>query len=272
MTSGQISIEVALKEASKLQQLLKSHAVEQVRSAENRQFIKATAHAWFNNHRKALIAHVGEDRLRETDALYRTLLTYGDRTTLRSRYLKLLKEVCKSLSALSADYAIPLARDVSSTTATAASAGIPPQFSPLISDPQMQAILQRRWQECVTCVGSGAPLAATVMMGGLVEGLLLAKINQLGDLKPVFTAKSAPRDKSSKALQLKDWTLKNFIEVAHELQWITTTVRDIGEVMRDYRNYIHPQKELSHGIRLTQADSEILWNIAKGITSQILKP
>ena len=57
-----------------------------------------------------------------------------------------------------------------------------PKFEPLISDPKMQAILIKRWQECVICVESGAPLAATVMMGGLLEGLLLAKINQLPNI------------------------------------------------------------------------------------------
>ena len=35
--------------------------------------------------------------------------------------------------------------------------------------------------------------------------------------------------------------------------------------MRDYRNYIHPQKELSHGISLVQADAQMLWKITKGM-------
>jgi hypothetical protein len=40
--------------------------------------------------------------------------------------------------------------------------------------------------------------------------------------------------------------------------------------MRDYRNYIHPQKELSHGISLVQGDAQMLWEIAKGMILQIL--
>lgn len=127
----------------------------------------------------------------------------------------------------------------------------------------MQVILAQRWRECVICVNSGAPLAATVMMGGILEGLLLATINQLSNMAPVFTATSAPRDKLGKTLPLKDWTLKNNIDVAHELKWITTAAKDISEVMRDYRNYIHPQKELSHGVTLVEADAQMLWEIAK---------
>jgi hypothetical protein len=60
-----------------------------------------------------------------------------------------------------------------------------------------------------------------------------------------------PRDpKTGKALQLHKWGLKDYIDVAHELGWITKTTKDIAEVVRDYRNYIHPEKELSHGITL----------------------
>ena len=146
-------------------------------------------------------------------------------------------------------------------------------FTPLITDAKMQVILQSRWQECVICVKNGASLGATVMMGGLLEGLLLARINQLTDKAPVFTATAAPKDKKTgKTQPLPFWGLKDFIDVAHELGWITTTAKNIGDVLRDYRNYIHPQKELSNGVSLAPGDAEMLWNIAKTMITQVLKP
>src|SRR5207248_10885167 len=72
-------------------------------------------------------------------------------------------------------------------------------------------------------------------------------------------------------LPLKDWTLKDYIDVAHELRWITQSARDVGGVLRDYRNYIHPQKELSHGITLVPDDAVVLWEVAKSISKQLLK-
>jgi hypothetical protein len=114
-------------------------------------------------------------------------------------------------------------------------------------------------------------MAATVMMGGLLEGLLLARVNKEPDPRPVFTAAGAPRDKMGKTLALKDWTLRNFIDVAHELKWITVSARDVGVVLRDYRNYIHPQKELSHGIILEAGDASVLWEVAKSISRQLLR-
>src|SRR5208282_3762599 len=121
------------------------------------------------------------------------------------------------------DHVIELAKMPTGSATVGSTADPPPAFTPLISDPKMQTILQKRWQECVICVKSGAPLGATVMMGGILEGLLLARINQLPNQAPVHTAATAPRDKTGKTLLLKDWGLKNFIDVAHELKWITTT-------------------------------------------------
>lgn len=71
-------------------------------------------------------------------------------------------------------------------------------------------------------------------------------------------------------MNLKDWTLRNYIDVAYELSWISRTTKDIGEVVRDYRNYIHPQKEHSHGIALSPEDAQTMWEIAKSVVRQIL--
>jgi hypothetical protein len=272
VTSGQLSIESAIVGANSLHKVLKGHSSNQVTSEDEQQIIKATAHAWFNNNRTAVALLLGDDQLKPVDDLYRLLLTFAGRATLRNKYFEIITQTRKKLGALLADHAILLSSEPSAPSSPAATTDNPPLFSPLISDPKMQSILKERWLECVICVKSGAPLAATVMMGGILEGLLLARILQLPNMTPVFTAKLAPKDKNGKTSPLKEWGLRNFIDVAHELGWITTTAKDIGEVLRDYRNYIHPQKELSHGISLAPSDADMLWNIAKGIALQVLKP
>ena len=69
---------------------------------------------------------------------------------------------------------------------------------------------------------------------------MLARVNQLKDKTPLFKAASAPKDKTGAPLKLNEWGLKNYLDVAHELAWISKTTKDVGEVVRDYRNYIHP--------------------------------
>jgi len=270
VADGQVTVDTAIADAESLQRILKRRLTKQVQSDDERQIIKGIALAWFKKHRPILVGPLSEDQVRDIDEIYRGLIEASGRATTRARYLDALKSVKKRLGILQAQHAITLTAPPAAAPTAANTPDTPPEFTPLISDPKMQAILAQRWRECVICVSSGAPLAATVMMGGILEGLLLAKINQLSNQAPVFTAASAPRDKAGKTLLLKDWTLKNYIDVAHELKWITTAAKDIGEVMRDYRNYIHPQKELSHGITLVEGDAQMLWEIAKSMIRQIL--
>jgi hypothetical protein len=272
VTDGQTSIETAIAEIENLRKVLKQQTSKQVQSEDEKQIAKATAHAWFNNHRVTIIAFVGADAINGLDGQYRGLMAAAARSTLRNKYAEIVKAIKKSLATLQTDHVLALATPPTAPAPPPATADTPPAFTPLIADPKMQVILKKRWQECVICVKAGAPLGATVMMGGILEGLLLARINQLPNQAPVHTAKAAPKDKAGKTLPLKDWKLKDFIDVAHELTWITTTAKDIGVVLRDYRNYIHPQKELSHGISLTPGDADMLWSIAKNMITQVLKP
>jgi hypothetical protein len=83
------------------------------------------------------------------------------------------------------------------------------------------------------------------MMGGLLEGILCARVESLADKKAVFTTAAAPKDKAGTPQPLKEWKLQNYIDVAHELGWITQTVHGISDIVRDYRNFIHPHKQHS---------------------------
>jgi hypothetical protein len=151
-------------------------------------------------------------------------------------------------------------------------ADTPPSFTTTSVDPELQQLLTNRWNECIGCLEHGLPLAATVMMGGLLEGLFLVRIESLKDKSPVFTASSAPKDRTGKTLDLKEWTLSHYIDVAHELSWISDTYRDVGEILRDYRNYIHPHKELRHKKKISPDDSKVLWEISKHIAREVMKP
>ena len=107
-------------------------------------------------------------------------------------------------------------------------------------------------------------------MGGQLEALLLARVNRESDQAPIFKARTAPKNKAGQTRPLNEWMLNNYIEVAHELGWISVSARDVGAVLRDYRNYVHPFKQLSHGVHLTYADAALLWEITKNILRQVL--
>lgn len=252
----------AITEAERIRSAVRKKSNVQVQGTE-RDNIRATAHTWFQNHRPKLVALFSGADLQPIDDQYKWVVEASHKNATRSGYDRTLKSIRSALVQLRSNNVVKLA---ASTTND-----VPPDFSKLISDPTMQGILHKRWTECVACITYGAPLAATVMIGGLLEGLLLARVNQETNKKPIFTAAAAPKDKTGQPQQLKEWTLQDYIGVAHELKWITVAAKDVGVVLRDYRNYIHPQKELSHGVSLTTPDAVILWEIGKSISRQLLK-
>ncbi|MCE3272243.1 MAG: hypothetical protein K0S57_2640 [Ramlibacter sp.] len=109
------------------------------------------------------------------------------------------------------------------------------------------------------------------MMGGLLEALFVARANRLTNKSALFSAAAAPIDgKTKKALELRHWTLAPYIDVGHELMWISRSAKDIAVVLRDYRNYVHPEKERSHGVTLVQDDAMMLWEVTKGLAKELL--
>jgi len=265
MQAALSALDSALAELDRLRRALKKNSSQiQVRSVEERDLAKSTVLTWFKNHRVSVVAHLGDSYLTDTDAAYKAILEASARHGTRAKYLDGLAALRANLVSLRTECLSPR------PTKAAGTPDQPPDFSPLIADAAMQQILLARWDECLRCLGAGASLAATVMMGGLLEALLLARINRESNKAPIFTAKSAPQDKQGVAKSLGEWTLQNYIAVLYELKWISVSAKDVGSVLRDYRNYVHPFKQLSHGIHLTPDDAKLLWEISKTITRQVI--
>jgi hypothetical protein len=269
MADSHDAVDTAIAQIDRLRKVLKRNRSVQVTSSEERSIVKATAHSWFKNHRKQVQEKLDSQLLNASDEYYRNLLIASDRFSSRAKYDSLLKNIRKEL--INIDGLI-LTATQNINSQGQATTDEPPGFDPLIADAQMRDILKNRWRECYSCIKGCAPLAATVMMGGLLEALLLARINKEQNKAIIFTARTAPKDKSTgKTLPLKEWTLMHYIEVAHELKWISQSAKDVGEVLRDYRNYIHPYKEFSHGIQLGEDDALLFWEVSKSIARQVIK-
>jgi len=260
-------LDQAIDSVTKLRHVLAKGSSTQVTAQSERALAKATALTWIREQRTHFGTGTQSQHLQAADNGFRELLEFADRSTTRDRY----KEHCKSLRAR----LVVLRSDVIVNPGIAIGSSAPsqpPDWSQLVPDPNMQAILTRRWQETAKCLSAPAPLAATVMMGALLEALLLSRINHLSDKAPLFKTKACPKDKASgKALPLQNWTLQHYLDVAHEMGWIRQAAHDVGVVLRDYRNYIHPSKELSHGMRIEKDDSDMFWIVFQSLADQIAR-
>ncbi len=264
MATAADAIDRAIADSERLRKILKKTKTPQVRSFDERALAKATASTWFSNYRNSILNFASSNSINAVDDYYRTILESSDRDGARSKYLTTLSILKLALIKMRTEA-------LAFNPVTTATTDQPPDFSPLISDPEMQKVLLSRWNECLLCLLINASLAATVMMGGLLEALLLARINREADKSAIFTAKTAPKNsKTQSPKPLGEWMLNDFIQVLSELKWITTSATAVGAVLRDYRNYIHPQKQLSHNLHLTPADASLFWEVTKNIARQVI--
>jgi hypothetical protein len=262
------AIEAAICEVSKARQSVMRKKSKQVSSADEIDQLKSVAFAWFQSHQPIVKTHPAKPDLSAVDLAYRTVMDSTGRHAARSTYADALRDAKRAL--VEARGFVAANFHAAPAVVATATNDAPPNFAPLAADANMQMILQRRWDEVQRCLASKSNLAATVMMGGLLESLLLARINSSPDKAAVFKAKSAPRDKAGKTLALPDWKLIHMVEVGHELTWITKSAKDVGNVLRDFRNYIHPHKEYTDGVLILDEDARMFWEVTKSVTRHVL--
>jgi len=134
-----------------------------------------------------------------------------------------------------------------------------PNFAALVSDVDLARILSNRWTEANLTFESGAYLATVILLGSILEGVLLDKVEQ--NPAQANSSPKCPKDKSGKPLAFKDWKLQNLIEVCHDCGWLKKEYKDFSHVVRDYRNFIHPNKERQERITFSEPICKVIWEV-----------
>ena len=258
------SIDGALKDIANARKLISKISSSQVRGVDEVAALKSMAYAWFHTRRQVVAEGMTEHDIVVVDDNFKEILTLTDKHAAKNSYLTVLKKAKDALLLLRSAALTASSTDIRTDD-------LAPDFSPLVGNCEMREILARRWDECRKCVNANAHLAAVVMMGGLLEALFVAKANQMPDKALLVRARAAPKHKETgKALNYQDWMLDSYIKVGRELKWITESASDVADILKEYRNYIHPEKERRHGIVLTLNDSSMFWQITKILTRQLL--
>jgi hypothetical protein len=128
-------------------------------------------------------------------------------------------------------------------------------------------ILEVRFQEINTCLVSGAPFAAIMLTGSILEGLLLGCA--IKNPQRFNQALASPKDNSGKIRQFQDWTLGNFIDVACEADFLKLDVKKFSHSLRDFRNYIHPYAQMASGFKPDQHTAKICLQVLKAAIADL---
>lgn len=259
------AINAAIEEVTSARKRVSASKAKQVTNVDAVASLKATAQTWFHSHRP-VVATVPSLDLAAVDQQYTAVLNATAKHAAKRTYLNALKDAKTALVALrSAALIAPVLSPVENIDDLA------PDFSPLAGNQEMRDILTRRWHECARCVKADAHLAAIVMMGGLLEALFVARANKMADKSPLTGATNAPKDKATgKTTNYQEWMLDSYIRVGCELNWITESAKDVADKLKEYRNFVHPAKELRYGVTLGFNDSSMFWQVTKALTRQLL--
>ncbi len=127
-------------------------------------------------------------------------------------------------------------------------------------------VLESRLAEAQTCLAS-APLATIFLCGSIMEGILLGIALQKP--KEFNLAANSPKDKNNKVKPLHEWSLAQFIDVAHGLGALKLDVKKFSHELRDFRNYIHPYQQLTSKFTPDKHTAEICMQVLKAAIADL---
>ena len=107
----------------------------------------------------------------------------------------------------------------------------------------MELVIKQRLDEIKKCLNNDIPLGAIFLIGSTLEGLLLNIAKQ--NPEKFNQSKSAPKETDGTIKKFKNWSLNSLIDVAYETNFIGLDVKKFSHNLRDFRNYIHPEEQVT---------------------------
>lgn len=145
-------------------------------------------------------------------------------------------------------------------------------FSKFRITPRLTETLQDRVRAIEISYRGESWLTTILLAGSIVEGVLIAVFEK--NRKTVMSSSYAQKikDKSGKVKDFTEWTLEQMIHGAHELGFLDKDMKSQANVLRDFRNFVHPNKyEKETTATLSKANAEISIIAAEEISNQVQK-
>ena len=145
----------------------------------------------------------------------------------------------------------------------------PPNFFNLGIEPSIAEILKSRWEEADKCVKAESYLAAIIIMGSLLEGMILSVMQRYP--QTANQSANAPKDKNGKPKRFHEWSLSEMIEVAHAVGWIDLDVKYFSHALRIFRNLIHPYEQMVHQVFPDKDTCNICWLVVQATANDLAR-
>lgn len=137
-----------------------------------------------------------------------------------------------------------------------------------IADEDLRNIIFRDLKECAIAVVAGQDKTATIMCGSIIEALLMYKIKGKSIVK--YDISEISKSKRASNYPINEMALNELLFVAEKESIIEKNTYHLGHYIRDYRNVVHPAKEVRINEGISHSNVETMWAVLKRLIEELL--
>jgi hypothetical protein len=148
-----------------------------------------------------------------------------------------------------------------------------------VHNADLRSIIERDYKELALILIPGAAWkSAVVMAGSILEAILYDLLTR--DAALIAKAMASPKAPTKGTTAVKDitnntseneWKLVNLINVAVDLNLLPQErAHTIDQILRNYRNFVHPRKEIKEAHPCTEAEATLAKGALDGVCNHLL--
>ena len=141
-----------------------------------------------------------------------------------------------------------------------------PNIQKLPVDLAVSEIIQDRLKEAQSCLSVGAHLSVIFQCGSVLEAVLLGAAQKEPQR---FNQSPAGPKQNGKVKQFQEWTLSEFINVAHDIGLLKPDVQKFSHGLRDFRNYIHPYQQMASKFKPDEHTAKVCIQVLKAALADV---
>lgn len=128
-----------------------------------------------------------------------------------------------------------------------------------IDDADLRDLLDNDWREALRVHDVGAWKSCLLLCGSILEGVLIDALSQ--DKQNANAVYQRLKRRSASALE--GWNLADLMDVADELKLFPRGTIHLGHAVREFRNLVHPGKQLRDNIKATEEQADVALNLVR---------
>lgn len=134
-----------------------------------------------------------------------------------------------------------------------------------IKNENIRCIILRDIKECAIAIATSQVKSATILTGSIIEALLYAVLKEKG-----MNSYYIKRKGNNVSINIEDMALNELLSVVEQEKLINYNSFHLSHYIRDYRNFIHPAKEIRSKDNITQENVLVIWSILKRLVDELL--